>query len=57
MTLYGLTCGFWTENPELLDAHVILHALVNTDELYDLFEDQAPPNVVLHQCNSGIEVP
>jgi len=57
MTLYGLTCGFWTDDPEVLDAHVMMHAAKGTDELYDLFEDQAPPNVALHQCDSGVECP
>lgn len=55
MTLYGLTCGYWTDDPEDLDEHVIRHHNAGTDDqLYDLFEDQAPDNPILQDCSDGI---
>lgn len=53
MALYGLTCGYWTDDPEDLDRH-LLEDHINADDVYDLFEDQAPKDVVLRQCEQKV---
>ena len=53
--LYGLTCGYWTSDPEDLDAHVIEHARAGkASELYDLMEEQAPDMPAMRVCGEGI---
>jgi hypothetical protein len=47
MALYGLTCGYWTDDPEDLDNHVLSHADDGKD-IYDLFDP--PPDVELRKC-------
>jgi hypothetical protein len=55
VTLYGLTCGYWTDDPEDLDDHVIQHHNAGSgDQLFDLFDDQAPTDPVLRNCSDGI---
>lgn len=55
MALYGLTCGYWTDDPEDLDDHVIRHHDAgNDDQLFDLFEDRDIPNVIPRDCGDGI---
>jgi hypothetical protein len=49
MALYGLTCGYWTDDPDDLDNHVLSHG-EDARDIYDLFEYQAPADVELHKC-------
>lgn len=57
MTLYGLTCGFWSANAEAIDSHVLRHVHEGKDsDLYDLACDRAPVGgVVLHDCGDGVK--
>lgn len=55
MTLYGLTCGYWTDDPADLDDHVIKHVDEGSgDKIFDLFEDQAPADPILRDCRDGL---
>jgi hypothetical protein len=54
MTLYGLTCGYWTHDPDNLDEHVIAHHRAGQDDqLYDLFDDQYDGRA-MYQCEDRI---
>lgn len=55
MSLYGLTCGFWSDKPDDVDTHTLQHHVAGKAEnLYDLFDDQAPEAVILRDCSEGV---
>jgi hypothetical protein len=50
--LYGLSCGYWTDDRADRDAHVEKHTKT---VVYTLFENEAPRNPKLRQeCVDGL---
>jgi hypothetical protein len=57
MTLYGLTCGYWSSNPDDVDKHVAQHVSAGKDkDLFDLCECHNAPvdGIVLRDCGEGV---
>lgn len=52
MKLYGLSCGFWSANPESVDLHVLEHvSRGDADGLYDLCDCHYSPPAGPQPCS------